>query len=64
MKDKQGNMFFNVPCNIFAVTKVKADPSGRTGVCGRSPAENVDSNPVGDMDVCLCECCVLSGRGL
>ena len=22
-------------------------------VCGRSPAETVDSNPTGDMDVCL-----------
>ena len=32
-------------------------------VCGRSPAENVDSNPTGGMDVC-CECCVLSGEGL
>ena len=35
-------------------------------VCGRSPAEIVDSNPTGGgawMSVC-CECCVLSGRGL
>jgi hypothetical protein len=33
-------------------------------VCGRSPAENVGSNPTGDMDVFCCECCVLSDRGL
>jgi hypothetical protein len=33
-------------------------------VCGRSPAHMVGSNPAGGMDVCLCECCVLSGRGL
>jgi len=31
-------------------------------VYGRSPAETVDSNPTGGMDVCLL--CVLSGRGL
>jgi len=30
----------------------------------RSPAEAVGLKPNGDMDVCLCECCVLSGRGL
>jgi hypothetical protein len=36
----------------------------KTSVCGRSPAEIVGSNPTGGMDVCLCECCVLSGRGL
>jgi hypothetical protein len=33
-------------------------------VYGRSPAEIVCSNPTGGMDVCYCECCVLSGRGL
>ena len=34
-------------------------------VFGRSPAQNVGSNPNGGMDVCLFfECCVLSGRGL
>jgi hypothetical protein len=33
-------------------------------VFGRSPAEIVGSNPIGDMDVCCCECCVLSDRGL
>ena len=33
-------------------------------VCGRLPAEIVGSNPTGGMDVCLFECCVLSGRGL
>ena len=32
-------------------------------VCGRSPAETVGSNPIGDMDVCS-EYCVLSRRGL
>ena len=31
--------------------------------CGRSPAENVGSNPSRDMDIC-CECCVLSAIGL
>ena len=36
-------------------------------VCDHSPAENVGSNPTGDMDVCLSvcrECRVLSGRSL
>jgi hypothetical protein len=32
-------------------------------VCGRSPAEIVDSNPAEGMDVCR-NCCVMSGRGL
>ena len=32
-------------------------------VCDRSPAEIVGSNPI-IIDVCCCECCVLSGRGL
>ena len=32
-------------------------------VCCRSPAEIVDLNSTGGMDVC-CERCVLSGRGL
>ena len=35
----------------------------KTLVCGRSPAEIVDSNPTGSMDVCF-ECCVLSDRDL
>jgi len=33
-------------------------------VGGRSLAGIVGSNLVGVMDVCLCECCELSGRGL
>jgi hypothetical protein len=33
-------------------------------VCGYSPAEIVGMNLPGSMDVCLCECCVLSGRSL
>ena len=39
-----------------------AAPS-KTWVCGRSPAEIVDSNPTVGMDVRLL-CRVLSGRGL
>jgi len=35
----------------------------KASVCGRLPAEIVDSNPTGGMDVC-CECYVLSRRGL
>ena len=35
----------------------------KAGVCGRSPAEIVGSNPTEGMDVCG-EICVLSGRGL
>jgi hypothetical protein len=35
-----------------------------TLVAGRSPAEIVGSNPTGGMDICICECRVLSGRGL
>jgi len=37
--------------------------ASRSKVCGRSPAEIMDSTPVGDMEV-FCECSVLSGRGL
>jgi hypothetical protein len=33
-------------------------------VCGLSPAEIVDSNPSGDIDVVSCECRVMSGRCL
>jgi hypothetical protein len=33
-------------------------------VCGLSLSRTVDSNPAGDMDVSLFECCVLSCRGL
>jgi hypothetical protein len=33
-------------------------------VCGRSTAEIVGSNPGGSMDVCACDCYVLSGGGL
>jgi hypothetical protein len=32
--------------------------------CGRSLAGIVGSNPVGGMDVCLLECCVLSSTDL
>ena len=32
--------------------------------CDRSVYEIAGSNSTGGMDVCLCECCVLSGRGL
>ena len=33
-------------------------------VYGRSPAETVGSNATGDMNVCCCECCVLSRRSI
>jgi len=33
-------------------------------VYGRSPAAIMGSNPTGGMNVCCCEGCVLSGRGL
>ena len=33
-------------------------------VCGRSLAGIASSNPAGGVDVCVCECCLLSGRGL
>ena len=33
-------------------------------VCGRWVVGIAGSNSAGDMDVCLCECCVLSGTGL
>ena len=33
-------------------------------VCRRLLAGIVGSNPVGGMDVCLFDCCVLSGRDL
>ena len=32
-------------------------------ICGRSPAEFVDSNPTGAMNICW-EYCVFSGSGL
>ena len=31
-------------------------------VCGRSLVGIVSSNPAAGMDVCVCECCVSSGR--
>ena len=45
-----------MPAPVAARSKVQ--------VCGRSLAEIVGSNPTGGVDVCLCECYVLSGRGL
>jgi len=36
----------------------------KAGVCGRSPAEIVGSNPTGVWMFVCCECRVLSGRGL
>ena len=46
----------DVPVPVAARTKAY--------VCGRSLAEIVGSNPTGGMDVCLCDYCVMSGRGL
>jgi len=42
---------------------VPAAVRSKAWVCGRSPAEIVDSNPTGGIDVCFL-CCVLSNRGL
>jgi len=36
----------------------------REWACDRSIAGIVGSDPLADMDVCLFECCVLSGKGL
>jgi hypothetical protein len=33
-------------------------------VCGRSLAGNAGSNPAGDTDVSIVDCCVLRSRGL
>ena len=33
-------------------------------VCGLSPVGIAESNSAGGVDVCIFECCVLSGRGL
>jgi len=48
----------------FVLYPVPVDARFMAWVCGRSPAEIVGSNPAGGMDVCLSECCALSGRGL
>jgi hypothetical protein len=45
-------------------TPVPVAARSKVSACGLSPSETVSSNPTGGMDVCLCECCVLSGRGL
>ena len=36
----------------------------RECVCGRLLAGNAGSNPAGDIDICLCDSGVLSGRGI
>ena len=49
------------------LNKLCSGPSGRavSGVgLGRSPAENVGSNPAGALISVSCECCVLPGTGL
>jgi len=46
----------NMPVPVAAQSKA--------WVCRRSPAEIVGSNPTEGMDVCRCECRVLSGRRL
>ena len=52
---------------LFPYTKgkyqsVPVAARSKAWVCGLSPAEIMGSNPTGGMDVC--ECCVLSVRGL
>ena len=36
----------------------------RGSAAARSPADIMGSKPIGGMDVCCCECRVLSGRGV
>ena len=43
---------------------IPVDALSKAWVCGRSLARNKGSNPSEDIDVCLCERCVLAGRGL
>ena len=43
---------------------IPATTRSKAWICGRSFAGIAGSNPDGDVDVCHCECCVLSGRGL
>ena len=54
--------YFRGLTEISLPTIPAASPS-KTWVCGHSLAGIVGSNPARDMDVCLFECCVLSGRG-
>jgi len=49
-------LFKDKPISIPEAVRSKA------WACSRSLAETVGSNPSGGMDVC--ECCVLSGRGV
>jgi len=48
---------------MYTIMPVAVAARSKAYVCGRSPAEIVDSNPTLGMDVCS-ECCALSGRGL
>jgi hypothetical protein len=43
---------------------IPVDVRSKAWVSGRSLYGITGSNPAGGMDVCLCECCVLSCRGL
>jgi hypothetical protein len=50
--------------NVESSLPVPVAARCKAGFCGRWPGGIARSNPTGGMDVCCCECCVLSGRGL
>jgi hypothetical protein len=51
-----------VTCN--AAGPIPASARSKACVCCRLLAGNAGSNPAGDIDICLCDSGVLSGRGL
>ena len=58
---EQKRSFRSPMCNVMPI---QVAVRSKAWFCGRYPVEIVGSNPTGNMDVCLFECCVLSGRGL
>jgi len=47
----------------LVIMEVKEDAADPSGDLRPLLAGTVGSNPTEGMDVCFCECCVLSGRG-
>jgi len=50
--------------SYMSLRPISVAASSKTWVCGRSLAGIAGSNPAGVMDVCLCDYCVLLGRGI
>jgi len=46
------------------LTLIRLAARTKAWVSGHSLAAILGSNPAGDMDICFCKCCVLSGTGV